>query len=667
MISNEQIAEIFDKLASLIEFHWAKDSADPFRVRAYRRAAQIIRGYPHNIYDLRKAWKLQEIPWLWKQSMEKVKQFLETWTIKKYEELKQGIPESVLKLMDIPGVGPKLAKLLFDQLWIDSVEKLQEVIEKEPHRLLSLPRMGEQKLNQIKKWLELYQYTQKRLPLGIVWFFIQDLKNQIAQFPEVEKVEIAGSARRMKETVWDIDILCVSKDNFKTMEKFIKLENVETVLAHWPTKTSVFLRKPHIQVDLRIVPAQSWGAALQYFTGSKAHNVHLRTIAKEKGYKISEYGIFKKVTEEALKKFWRISEEEELYHRQSEENIIEDLDRSQKIGDDKKSEENLKKFWRNESQAIWDGVKDDLNGQLKVAWEDTWKNVVEEWGVIYIRVWGEREEDIYNILWMDWIPPEMREDQWEIEAAMEHRLPNLIWYNDLKWDLHTHSNWSDWVNTVQELVEAAIQRGLSYIAITDHSQSLAVANWLDPKRWQQRLQEILELRNFYKDKIQILVWTECDILSDGSLDYPDEILAQCDIVVASIHMGYKGDMTSRYLKALDNPYVTILWHPTTRLLGERDMVQADWDQIFTKAIEKNVAMEINSQPLRLDLPDFLIRKFNQMWGLFAINTDAHSVENLLHYYIFGIWQARRWWVEAKSVINARDWKKFKKWLDERKK
>ncbi len=683
MISNEQIAEIFDKMASLIEFHWEKDPADPFRVRAYRKAAQIIRWYPHNIYQLWQSWQLKPIPWLGEKTWAKLLQYLETWTIKKYEDLKKWIPESVLDLMEIPWVWPKLAKLFFDKLWIDSVEKLEEIINNNPEVLLSLPRMGEQKLKQIKKWLELYQYTQKRTPIGIVWYFVKSLKEQIEQFPEVKKVEIAWSTRRMKETVWDIDILCVSEDNLKTMEKFIKLENIKTVLAKGPTKTSVFLYKPHIQVDLRIVPEESWGAALQYFTGSKAHNVHLRTIAKEKGYKISEYGIFKRVTEENLKKFWRNFEEEgKVDYRQSEENITEDKERSQKIGDDRKSEENLKKFWRNESQTIKWGfidneeiksqkiegeIKDDLKEGSKAIWEDIWKKVVEEWGVIYIKVWGEKEEDIYNILWMDWVPPEMREDQGEIEVAMKHRLPNLIRYDDLKWDLHTHSNWSDWVNSIQEMVEAAIKRGLSYIAITDHSQSLAVANWLDIKRWEERLQEILELRKFYKDKIQILIWTECDILADGSLDYSDEILVQCDIVIASIHMGYKGDMTSRYLKALDNPYITILWHPTTRILWERDMVQADWDQIFTKAIEKNVAIEINSQPLRLDLPDFLIKKFNQMWGFFAINTDAHSIENLLHYHIFGIWQARRWWVEAKNVINTRSWEKLKKWLESRKK
>jgi len=343
MISNEQIAEIFDKMASLIEFHWETDPADPFRVRAYRKAAQIIRNYPHNIYQLWESWQLKPIPWLGEKTRAKLKEYLQTWTIKKYEELKQGVPESVLKLMDIPWVWSKLAKMLYQELWIDSVERLKEVIQNQPEKILSLPRMWYQKLNQIKKWLELYQYTQKRTPIWLVWYFIQDLKEQISNFEEVKKVEVAWSTRRMKETVWDIDMLCVSDDPIKTMDKFVNLENIDTVLAKWITKTSVFLKQPHIQVDLRIVPQQDRWAALQYFTWSKQHNIHLRTIAKEKWYKISEYWIFK----------------------------------VNSSGDE-------------------------------------------------IRVGGEKEEDIYSALWMDWIPPELREDNWEIELALEHKLPKLI-------------------------------------------------------------------------------------------------------------------------------------------------------------------------------------------------------------------------------------------------
>jgi len=596
MYSNEQIAQAFDNLASIIEFLDSKDPADPFRIRTYRKVANIIRGYPHNIYELRKEGKLEQIPGLGKQSRTKLLQFLETWKIKKYEELKQNIPESVLQLMEIPGIWPKLAKQLFQELNIKSPQELQQIIEKQPEKILSLPRMWEWKLEQIKKWLQMYQFTQTRTPLGIVYPYIQQLKNWLANLPEVENVEIAGSTRRMKETVWDIDILAVSKNPLKTMEDFINYENVENVLASGPTKTSVFLKQPHIQVDLRIVPKEDFGAALQYFTWSKQHNIHLRTIAKEKWYKISEYGIFKVKSEEVLKK----SEENNNYQPQSSDNLP------------------------NESSEI-----------------------------SYIKVWWEKEEDIYHTLGMDRIPPELREDQWEIQAALEHNLPNLIDYNDLKWDLHIHSNRSDGQNSIEELVQTAIKMGYNYIAITDHSKSLAVANWLDETRFKQRYEEILKLRKKYP-QIEILVGTECDILSDGNLDYPDEILSMCDVVIGSIHMWFSGDQTERYLKALDNPYLMILWHPTDRILWQREELKVDWDKVFAKALEKWVIMEINSQPLRLDLPVPLIKKRKQLGGKFVINTDAHSILQLQEYSKYWIGQARRGWVEKKDVMNTLD-------------
>jgi len=410
MITNQQIAQIFDNMASLIEFRWFKDPADPFRVRAYRKAANIIRWYPHNIYDLWKSWKLRPIPWLGEKTRKKLLEYLTTWTIKKYEELKQWIPESVLHLMDVPGIWPKLAKQLFEELNIQSVEQLKEIVEKHPEKILNLPRMWLQKLEQIKKWLQMYEFTKHRTPLGIVYPYAQNLVNEILKFPEVKKAILAGSARRMKETVWDLDILAVSSNPLETMDKFIKLENIETIIAKWATKTSVFLAEPHIQVDLRIIPEEDRWAALQYFTWSRQHNIHLRTIAKEKWLKISEYWIF------------------------------------------------------------------------KIEWEKE------------IKIWWKKEEDIYHNLWMDRIPPELREDQGEIEAAINHNLPNLIDYDDLKWDLHIHSVRSDWQNTIEEIVETAIKLGYEYIAITDHSKSLAIANGLSEEKLLERLKEIKKLK-----------------------------------------------------------------------------------------------------------------------------------------------------------------------------
>ena len=481
--------------------------------------------------------------------------------------------------MDIPWIWPKLAKLLYQDLWIKSPQELENLIKNNPDKLLSLPRMWTWKLEQIKKWLEMYQFTKTRTPIWIVFPYIQKLKQQISEFEEVEKVEIAWSTRRMKETVWDIDILAVSKNPWLTMDKFSKLDNVENIIVKWITKTSVFLKQPHIQVDLRIVPKEDFGSALQYFTWSKQHNIHLRTIAKEKWYKISEYWIF------------------------------------------------------------------------KIEWNKE------------IKVWWEHEEDIYKTLWMDMPVPELREDQWEIQAALEHNLPDLIEYDSLKWDLHMHSTRSDWQNTIEELIENALKLWYEYIAITDHSKSLAVANGLDKERFLQRLEEIKKLQKKYEWKIHILVWTECDILQDGSLDYDEEILKLCDIVIWSIHMWLKWDQTERYLKALDNPYLTILGHPTDRILWEREELKVDWEKVFQKALENSKIMEINCQPLRLDLPVPLIKKRKQLWWKFAINTDAHSIMHMIEYPKYWIGQARRGWVEKKDVINILPWKDFKKFLN----
>ena len=576
-MTNSQVAEQFDKLASLIEFLDRKDPADPFRVRTYRNVANIIRNYEHNIYDLYKQGKLEKIPWFGKETWAKLLEYLETGYISSYDKLKQDIPEWVLQLMDVSGIGPKLAKHLYEDLNIKSVDDLEKLLETNPEKLLSLPRMGQKTIEKIKQWLDMYKFTKTRTPLGFVYPYAHKLLDYILSFPEVEKWEIAGSLRRMKETIWDIDMLVVSKDPSSTMKKFKKFENVDKVLVSGDTKTSVFLKQPHIQIDLRIVDKSEHWSALQYFTWSRQHNIHLRTIAKEKWYKISEYWIFKL--------------------------------------------ENNKE----------------------------------------IKVWWEKEEDIYHTLWMDWIIPEMRQDIGEIQLAQEHKLPNVIEYGSLKWDLHTHSNWSDGQNTIEEMVQTAIELKYEYIAITDHSPFLAVANGLDKERFFQKLNEIEKLRKKYP-QIKILMWTEVDILADGSLDYDEEVLKHCQIVIASIHRWYTGDQTERYLKALENPHITAIGHPTWRIFWERQMMQVNWEKVFDKAIKKWVCMEINCQPLRLDLPDFLIRKFDKMWWKFLINTDAHHTKCLKEYSVYGIWQARRASLEAEKVLNTYGWEKLKESL-----
>ncbi len=668
-MTNLQIAEQFDKLASLIEFLDRKDPADPFRVRTYRNIANIIRNYEHNIYDLYKQWKLEKIPWFGKETWAKLLEYLETWHISSYNKLKQNIPEWVLQLMDISGIGPKLAKHLYEDLNIKSVDELEKLLESNPEKLLSLPRMGQKTIEKIKQWLNMYKFTKTRTPLGLVYPYAHELLDYILSFPEIKKWEIAGSLRRMKETIWDIDILVVSKDPTSTMEKFKKFENVEKVLVSGDSKTSVFLKQPHIQVDLRIVENDEYWAALQYFTGSKQHNIHLRTIAKEKWYKISEYGIFKEMTED---EFRRLSEDNASKVNSEQWTLTSKWIVNNKNVCHSCESRNLPNDWelRAENLELRNNKKEDPassagwqqldNSETSSEWQNHLESSLNH-KASYIKVGWKKEEDIYHTLWMDWIIPEMRQDIGEIQLAQEHKLPKVIEYDDLKWDLHVHSNWSDGQNTIEEMVQAAINLSYEYIGITDHSPSLAVANGLDKERFFQKLEEIEKLRKKYP-QIQILMWTEVDILSDGSLDYDEEVLQNCQIVIASIHRWYTGDQTERYLKALENPYITAIGHPTWRIIWERQMMQVNWEKVFDKAIEKWVCMEINCQPLRLDLLDFLIRKFDKMWWKFLINTDAHSIKCLKQYPVYGIGQARRVGLEAKKVLNTYDWEKIKKSL-----
>jgi len=571
--SNLTLAKIFEEMAELIQFKGEKDPADPFRIRAYLKTAQIIKNYPQELHKLWEEGKFPtKIPGIGEKSMEKIKEFFETGTIKAREKYKSGINTDALSLMSIPWVGPKLAKQLYEQLWINTPVKLKEMIEQDPQKLLSLPRMGEGKINQIRQGLKIFFSAQGRKLLGHIYSFAQRLQQDILSLPNVKKAEITGSFRRMKETVGDIDILVVSKEPLETIDKIAKFEYIEYVIAKWTTKISVFVWWANIQVDVRVVEKENRWAALQYFTWSKQHNIHLRKIAKTKNLKINEYWVFDETT-------------------------------SQKIG-------------------------------------------------------GENEEEVYKLLWLPWIPPELREDRGEIEAAREGRLPKLVKYWSLKWDFHVHSTWSDGNATIEQMVKWAIQKGYEFIWISDHSQSLAVAGWLKPDDLDRKIEEIQALRRKYP-QIKILVGSEVEILKDWKLDYEDEVLKKLDVVIGAIHMNTKGDQTQRYLIAMNNPYLKIIAHPSWRLIGQRDEMQVDRDLVFKKAIDKGIWLEVNSQPARLDLKDVHIRKFLQMWGRIVINTDAHSVKELIEFDKFGIGTARRWWAQSDDVVNVHGWEVVK--------
>ncbi len=566
-MKNREIAEIFETMANILEFQGEM----PFKVNAYRKAAQILRDLARDVSEMDEK-ELLSIPGIGERLAKKIHEYVTTGKIKKYEELRSQVPEGVIKLMEIPGLGPKTVRLLYEKAGIDSVEALKKAIEE--GKLLGLPRMGPRTIEKIKKGIQLYESISGRTPSGEALPLAEEPIEKIRHGTSVTRIMYAGSLRRFKETVGDIDILAVAEDGGRVIDFFVGLPDVQEILAHGDTKGSVILKQRNIQVDLRVVPEESFGAALQYFTGSRQHNIHLRTIAREKGLKISEYGIFRG---------------------------------TEKLG-------------------------------------------------------GEREEDIYEILGMQFIPPEMREDTGEIELAMEGRLPHVVSVEDIKGDLHVHSKYSDGTATISEIREAAAKLGYQYIAITDHSPSQRIAHGVSPDLLMKKLEEIRRLNEL--EGPRLLFGTEVDILRDGSLDYPEEVLKEFDIVVASVHSGFNDPeevMTKRLIAAIENPYVDIIGHPTGRLIGEREAYRVDMDRVVEAALKYDKALEINSHYKRLDLNDVHTRKAVTAGVKLAISTDAHHTDQL-PLIRFGVGIARRGWAVPTLVVNTWEFGKLIEWI-----
>ena len=571
-MKNKELADIFDKWADILEFM----GDNPYHIRAYRNAARLIRDLSEDIEVLAKEGKLSKLPGIGQRLQAKILEFLRTGKIEEFERLKQQVPDTIFTLLDIPGVGPKTVKLLYEELGIRSIEDLKRAIER--GELLRLPGFGPKKVEKIKKGIELFEKSGGRILLGVAVFIADRIVNQLKEHSAVERISVCGSTRRMKETVGDIDILASGKNNLEIIEAFVSLPNVKEVLWKGTKKATVIVEEGE-QVDLRVIEPDSYGAALQYFTGSKAHNIHLRTICLKLGYKLNEYGLFK--------------------------------------------------------------------GDEKIA--------------------GRTEEEIYSALGMDTPPPEIREDTGEIEAALEHRLPNLVGYDEIKGDLHIHSNWSDGASTIEDYVKKALEMGYRYIAITDHSKSLKVAGGLTEEELLKRNYEIDKLNEKYSGKIKILKGTEVDILPDGSLDYPDEILAQLDFVVAAIHSRFSQDNTERILKAINNPYVNAIAHPTGRVIGQREGYPLDLERIMKAAAEIGTALEVNSYYNRLDLRDAHCRMAKRFGVKLVISTDSHHVDHMWMIKL-GVGTARRGWVEGKDVINTLPLRSLRKFVrDKRKK
>jgi len=568
-MKNQEISAIFNEIADLLEIK----GENPFRIGAYRRASRNIEGLAKDIAGLSMEDFL-DIPGIGHDLAAKIDEYLRTGRVKSYEDLKREVPEGLAELLTVPSLGPRTAKLLYERLKIKNVDELEHLARE--HKLSGLPGIKEKTEENILKGIEMIKRGKEKQPLGRVLPVASDIVEYLKKNTGVKKISLAGSLRRWKDTVRDIDILATSANPKDVMKAFVHLPHIKEVLMHGPTKSSIVTNEG-IQVDLRVVEDESFGAALAYFTGSKEHNIRLREMAQKKGLKINEYGIF----------------------RESD---------NKKLG-------------------------------------------------------GKDEDDVYNILGLPYIQPELREDKGEIEAARNNTLPKLIGMKDIRGDLHIHSRYSDGRHTFEELVCAAKDRGYKYIAITDHSKGLGVARGLSEDRVIEEKKEIDALNRKLKG-FKLLMGTEVDIRSDGRMDFPDEILARMDIVVASIHSGFrqgKEQITKRIVSAMKNPYVSIIAHPTGRLIGERDPYEIDMDYILDTAKETGTALEINAYPLRLDLNDVYAKRAKELGVKFSISTDTHLLSQF-DYMLYGVSIARRGWIEKKDVLNTLNCKRLLKTL-----
>lgn len=555
---NKEIASIFYRIADALEIK----GETGFKVVAYQKAARILEDLTQDVAELVASGKLADIPGIGKGMAEKIEEYLKTGKIKRYEEVMKDVPEGLLQLLEIPGLGGKTIHLMQKELKVKNLEDLKRVIE--DGSLEKLYGMGKKKVENIKKGIELFEHAQERMPIYEALTVAEEVMDYLKRAPGISNVSTAGSLRRLKETVGDIDILATGKDGLQIIKHFVQHPRTIKVLAEGETKGSILIETEigERQVDLRIVEEDAYGAALQYFTGSKAHNIKLRGLAKDKGLKISEYGVFR--------------------------------------------------------------------GEKKIA--------------------GRTEEEVYKVFGLPVIPPEMREDRGEIELALEGKLPEIIEFKDIRGDLHVHSNWSDGVLTLEEIVEHGKKMGYSYIAVCDHSQAAKYAHGLSPDRLAEQIKEIDRINAGLKG-FRLLKGTEVDILADGSIDFPESLLKKLDLVVASIHSGFKKNVTERIISALKHPLVKVIGHPTGRLISGREGYEVDIDQVIAAAAQYGKFLELNAYYDRLDLDEYNLKKAKEKGILIAIGTDTHYAHGFAMMR-FGVGIARRAWLTRKDVINT---------------
>ena len=571
--SNAEIADIMDRIGDLVE---VSEKEGPFQVRAYHRAADNIRHLEEDIVRVWQDGRLENIPGVGKAIAKKIDELMRTGHLHFLESLEQEVPSGVLDMLAIPGVGSKKARLFWQSLDITGVEELKKAAEE--GKLRALPGMGKKSEQRILEGIAALQSIPDRIPLGIARPMALGMLDALREaLPDVIlKSELAGSARRWRETVGDLDILVAATDSMPIMDAFSSLPQVKEILLKGETKTSVRLQNG-LQVDLRVLPPERWGTALQYFTGSKAHNVALRGLALDMGWSLSEY---------ALK-------------------------------------------------------RTDTGEERLCA----------------------TEEEVYELLGLPWIPPELREDRGEIQAAQEKRLPRLVEVSDLRGQLHGHSDWSDGRATLEEMAEAARSRGYEYFLISDHSVGLGMTNGLDAGRLRGQRKLIDSLNRRWSD-FRILAGVEVEVKADGSLGLPDEALAELDVVVAAVHTGLNQDretLTHRAIAALRNPNVDILAHPTGRLLGKRKGGDFDIEAILREAAHFGKIVEVNSQPSRLDLNDVNVRRAMEIGVKISISSDAHRPSDLDN-IVYGVATARRGWAEPENVVNTWPLQRLLEWI-----
>ncbi len=568
-MKQHELGLLFDQMADILEYR----GENIFRIRAYRRASQNLLSFSGDLERMMQAGELQEISGIGPDLAEKITEYLSTGRIAALEKMRRTIPKGLLELLEIPGVGPKTAQLLAQRLRISTVQQLEAAIR--AHTLSKLPGFQKKKEENILKGIEILRKGRERMHLGLALPLAAQLTEFLKKLPGVTRVSTAGSLRRMRETIGDCDVLATSARPAAVIEAFTKSHFCSRVLGAGTTKASI-VTPQGVQVDLRVVKPESFGAALQYFTGSKEHNVRLRELAIRKGLKLNEYGVFRTRTN--------------------------------------------------------------------------------------ARIGGREEEEMYKALGLPWIPPELREDSGELEAAKAGRLPRLVELRDVRGDFHIHTTWSDGSDELEEMAKAGAARGYEYLAICDHSQSLKFAHGMSIPRLRQQMRKIQVINR--SSKCRLLMGSEVDILAEGRMDYPDRVLAELDFVVGSIHSGFtqpKAMLTRRLITAMRNPYVTLIAHPTGRLMGQRDPYPIDLAAVFKAAKETGTAMEINAFPKRLDLCDTAARQAQESGVMLAVSTDSHSLDQLDQISI-GLGVARRAWIEPSQLLNCLPLAGLREWI-----